>query len=219
MADYKYTANTQFSTAQFSRKVDTEVSSQTSSLQKQIKEIDTVLQEKKKKSDEINKQINEFEMNLMQNTASKLAEQWKKNIASLRDQFNTLAEEQDNLTKQREQAEQQIIDVQLEGEKKKQEFFKTLGIDVYFLWEFWGIDECKNIIKHILTKDSQIEKFPYLEYGTKYLYANKDLYPNNPPYIQGYKYIEKVQKKKTVRINDSHIFEIYNSGYYKYIKQ
>lgn len=103
--------------------------------------------------------------------------------------------------------------------KKKQEFFKTLGIDVYFLWEFWGIDECKNIIKHILTKDSQIEKFPYLEYGTKYLYANKDLYPNNPPYIQGYKYIEKVQKKKIVRINDSHIFEIYNSGYYKYIKQ
>ena len=123
MADYKYTANTQFSTAQFSRKVDTEVNSQTSSLQKQIKEINDVLQEKKKKSDEINKQINEFEMNLMQNTASKLTEQWKKNIASLRDQFNTLAKEQDNLTEQREQAEQQIIDVQLEGEKKKQEFF------------------------------------------------------------------------------------------------
>ena len=123
MADYKYTANTQFSTAQFSRKVDTEVSSQTSSLQKQIKEIDTVLQEKKKKSDEINKQINEFEMNLMQNTTSKLTEQWKKTIASLRDQFNALAKEQDNLTKQREQAEEQTIDIQLEGEKKKQEFF------------------------------------------------------------------------------------------------
>lgn len=103
--------------------------------------------------------------------------------------------------------------------KKKQQFFKSLEIDVYFLWEFWGEDECKNIIKHILTKDNQIESYPYIEQGTKYLYANKDLYPSNPPYIQGYKYLKETQRKKTVKMSDSHIFNIYNSGYYQYIKQ
>lgn len=103
--------------------------------------------------------------------------------------------------------------------RDKQKFFESLGIKVYFLWEFWGENECKNIIKHILFQDNQVEVYPYIEQGTKYLYANKDLYPDNPPYIQGYKYLKEVCRKRKIKINDSHIFNIYNSGYWQYIKQ
>lgn len=103
--------------------------------------------------------------------------------------------------------------------KKKQGFFLSQGIKIYFLWEHWGEDICKNIIEHILTNDSQIEEYPYIEKGTKYLYANKDLYPDKPPYIQGYKFINKIDRKKTIKISNNHIFDIYNSGYWKYIKQ
>lgn len=103
--------------------------------------------------------------------------------------------------------------------KDKQKVFGDMGIKLYYLWEFWGEDECKKIISHIISKDEQIEGFPYIEKGIKYLYANKDLYPDVPPFINGYKCIGQSSKKKNVRISDNHIFEIYNSGYWKYIKQ
>ena len=103
--------------------------------------------------------------------------------------------------------------------KEKQKAFKSMGITLYFLWEHWGIDDCLNIIKHILTKDNQIEVDPYIKMGRKYLYANKDLYPEKPPYIEGYKYIKEIMKPEVVNITDNKVFTIYNSGYYQYIKQ
>ena len=103
--------------------------------------------------------------------------------------------------------------------KEKQQFFKENGISLYFLWEFWGEIKCKNIITHILSKDSQIEEFPYIEVGTKYLYANKDLYPDKPPYIKGYRLLGEVTRKRNIKITINKNFDIYNSGYYQYIKQ
>ena len=103
--------------------------------------------------------------------------------------------------------------------KEKQKAFKSMGITLYFLWEHWEIDDCLNIIKHILTKDNQIEVDPYIKMDRKYLYANKDLYPEKPPYIEGYKYIKEIMKPEVVSVTDNKIFTIYNSGYYQYIKQ
>lgn len=103
--------------------------------------------------------------------------------------------------------------------KNKQKELKDIGITIYFLWEHWGQDMCLNIINDILSQRNILYKEPYIEFGTKYLYANKDLFPISPPIIDGYKFIKEVIRKKDVKIGNKHNFEIYNSGYYKYIKQ
>ena len=103
--------------------------------------------------------------------------------------------------------------------KNKQKSLQQVGISIYFLWEHWGKDKCLEIVDNILSNEVILDEEPYIENGTKYLYANKDLFPDAPPLVYGYKFVKEITRKRNVKISENHKFTIYNSGYYKYIKQ
>lgn len=99
----------------------------------------------------------------------------------------------------------------------KRKACETNNIKLYFLWEHWGENVCKNIIKAIVSKKSLLKiEFPYVFIDRNYLYLNKDIFLK-PEKIKGYSFLRESHIKRKVYYK-SREFEIYNSGFFKYEK-
>lgn len=103
--------------------------------------------------------------------------------------------------------------------KEKLSFMIENGIIMYSLWEYWGLETCKQIILEILDNDVNYKRFCIFKNKKKQLYVSKDLCPIKEmiPQIEGYKYEKECFFKKKVK-DGSTTFSIYNTGYWKYIK-
>lgn len=91
------------------------------------------------------------------------------------------------------------------------------NIKLYFLWEHWGENVCRSIIKAIVSKKSLLKiEFPYVFIDRNYLYLNKDIFLE-PEKIKGYSFLRESHIRRKVYYK-SREFEIYNSGFFKYEK-
>lgn len=103
--------------------------------------------------------------------------------------------------------------------KKKLSFMEKNGIIMYSLWEYWGIDICKQIILEILKGNINYKRFCIYKNKKKQLYISKDLCPLKKmlPEIENYKYEKECFFQQKIKSKNT-IFTIYNTGFWKYIQ-
>lgn len=98
---------------------------------------------------------------------------------------------------------------------KKRKACADNNIQVFFLWEHWGENVCKEIIKKILYNENMpFNEYPYSIQKNNFLYLNKDIFLL-PQKIPEFEYIGESRIKEEINFKFRN-FEIYNSGYFKY---